>query len=511
MNIWNNGYVSEIDYTHGYYHELNPVRLKLLFLNKGLQPPSISTACELGFGQGLSVNIHAAASTARWFGNDFNPSQAAFAQSLAKSSKAGSVFSDDDFETFSNRQDLPDFDYIGLHGIWSWVSDENRKVIVNFIRKKLKIGGVLYISYNTLPGWSSFAPIRHLLTQHAQTLGLPGQGIITRIDHALDFTKKFLDSKPLYRRANPLVSEKFEKLLGQNKNYLAHEYFNKDWHPMYFSTMADILEAAKVQYACSAHHIDHVDTVNLAPEHQKALQEIVDPNFRETLRDFMTNQQFRRDIWVKGASKISLYNQVREFRSLKFILIRPKSEITLKVSGSLGEADLSKEIYEPILDKLSNYQSITIGQLEHSFVTRGVTLAQIIQAIMILCGSLHVAMVQDEENIQHAKQRTSTINRHICELACGGNDIKYLASPVTGGGIPVGRFQQLFLLSISQGNKQASEWAQFAWQILASQGQKILKDGKTLETAEENLAELTSQAQEFADKQLPILKALQIA
>jgi len=44
---------------------------------------------------------------------------------------------------------LPDFDYIGLHGIWSWISDENRQVIVDFIRKKLKVGGVLYISYNT--------------------------------------------------------------------------------------------------------------------------------------------------------------------------------------------------------------------------------------------------------------------------------------------------------------------------------------------------------------------------
>jgi len=32
-----------------------------------------------------------------------------------------------------------------------------------------------------------------------------------------------------------------------------------------------------------------------------------------------------------------------------------------------------------------------------------------------------------------------------------------------------------------------------------------------LETAEENLAELTAQANVFADKQLPILKALQIA
>ena len=37
-----------------------------------------------------------------------------------------------------------------------------------------------------------------------------------------------------------------------------------------------------------------------------------------------------------------------------------------------------------------------------------------------------------------------------------------------------------------------------------------LKEGKPLETAEEHLAELTTQAHEFAVKQLPSLKALQI-
>lgn len=75
----------------------------------------------------------------------------------------------------------------------------------------------------------------------------------------------------------------------------------------------------------------------------------------------------------------------------------------------------------------------------------------------------------------------------------------------------VGRFQQLFLLAIAQGKKQPAEWAQLVWQILANQGQKIVKEGKTLETDDENIAELTAQAQIFADKQLPILKALQIA
>jgi hypothetical protein len=81
---------------------------------------------------------------------------------------------------------------------------------------------------------------------------------------------------------------------------------------------------------------------------------------------------------------------------------------------------------------------------------------------------------------------------------------------VTGGGVTVGRVQQLFLLALSQGKKQPAQLAKAAWTIFAEQQQKIVKDGKTLQTPEENLAELTAQAQVFADKRLPILKALQI-
>jgi hypothetical protein len=81
---------------------------------------------------------------------------------------------------------------------------------------------------------------------------------------------------------------------------------------------------------------------------------------------------------------------------------------------------------------------------------------------------------------------------------------------VSGGGIAVNRFPQLFLLAISQGKKQPAEWAQIAWQIIAAQGQRLVHEGKAVETPEDNLAVLTTQATTFAGKQLPILKALGI-
>lgn len=153
MSSWDEGYVSEIDYTYGYYLELNPHRIKLAFALAGLHPPEVKTAVELGFGQGMSVLLHGAASDISWYGNDFNPAQAAFARSLANEGGLKVDLTDESFAEFCSRDDLPEFDFIGLHGIWSWVNDANRQIIVDFIARKLRIGGVVYLSYNTMPGW----------------------------------------------------------------------------------------------------------------------------------------------------------------------------------------------------------------------------------------------------------------------------------------------------------------------------------------------------------------------
>lgn len=511
MSDWTAGYVADIGYTYGYYTELNPQRVKLAFLNQGLVFPEVGTACELGFGQGLSANLHAAASVVQWHGTDFNPSQAGFAQELASASGTGAKLYDEAFADFTNRSDLPDFDYIGLHGIWSWISDDNRHVIVDFIRKKLKVGGVLYISYNTLPGWASFAPMRHLMTEHAEVLGAEGRGIVSRIDGALDFAEKLLATNPLFSRANPLVADRLQKMKAHNRHYLAHEYFNRDWHPMHFSTMAGWLEAAKLQFAGSAHYLDHIDAVNLTAEQQTFLKEIPDPMYRETVRDFMVNQQFRRDYWVKGARRLSALEQAEQLRQLKVLLLNHPSDVSLKVTGAVGEANLSEVIYAPILGFLADHKAKTVGQIEQAVKDKGIVFLQIIQAVMVLTGVGHLALVQDDAVTAKAKKQTDKLNAYLCQKARGSNDIGYLASPVTGGGYPVGRFQQLFILSITQGKKHPAEWAQFAWQTIGAQGQKLVKEGKTLDTAEENLAELTAQAQTFAEKQLPILKALQIA
>ena len=315
----------------------------------------------------------------------------------------------------------------------------------------------------------------------------------------------------LILRANPLVRERIKTLKGQNRHYLAHEYFNRDWHPMHFSSMAEWLEPAKVSFACSANFLDHLDGVNLTAEQQVFLKEITDPMFRELVRDFMVNQQFRKDYWVKGVRRMSALDQIEFFNRQKIILTAHRPDLLLKATGAQGEVTLNEAIYNPIFDLLADHKARTIGQISSALKDKGINFAQIIQAVLTLGGVGAVSPVQDDAVTSKTRKNADRLNAYLIDKARGSGDVNFLASSVTGGGVAVGRMQQLFLLALSRGRKQPQEWAEFAWEILAGQGQKIIKEGKALETPAENLTEITEQAKAVAEKSLSVLKALQIA
>jgi hypothetical protein len=171
---------------------------------------------------------------------------------------------------------------------------------------------------------------------------------------------------------------------------------------------------------------------------------------------------------------------------------------------------MSEAIYAPILDLMSDHKIRSIEEIASKVKDKSVNFSQVVQAAMVLVGAGHLASVQSESQIAKAKQTSSKLNKALMEKSRFSAEISFLASPLTGGGLAVNRFQQLFLLSMSQGKQQPEGWAKEVWSVLSSQNQRLLKEGKTLDSAEDNLNELTRQAKEFADKRLSVLKALEV-
>jgi SAM-dependent methyltransferase len=467
--------------------------------------------CELGFGQGVSINIHAAANPGNYVGTDFTPSQAAHAMALANDWNSQARLYDDSFEQLLARDDLPAFDSISLHGIWSWVSRDNQQLIVEFARRHLKPGGMLYVSYNCFPGWSPSAPLRNLFSLHNRFASQASTSPAKRIDAAMEFSETLLAANPKYARAAPALGAQLQSIKGQNRQYVAHEYFNRNWDCMYFIDVVDAMTAAKLDYATTAVPLDTVAALNLSAEGMDFLEGIEHPIMREPARDYCINQNFRRDLYVRGANRLSAAEQRDGLLRSRFVLLQAIDSIPGTVTGPAGEASLQADIYRPVLAALAAnaYEAKTLQQL--SMAVGAVSYDDLVQAVTVLIGMGVAAPCQSESAERQVQERCDTLNLQLCKRALFNNNIQVLASPVTGGGVPISRVQQLFLISIKQGMTDPQDWAQLAWAVIGEQGEVLHKGDQPLLTAEENLAEMTERARAFAQTPLDILMALKIA
>jgi SAM-dependent methyltransferase len=509
---WAGGYVTQVDYTYGYYRELNPALLRFACLSAGVSPPAGPlNYLELGFGQGVALNVHAAASGGEFWGNDFNPVHAAHAVSLADASGSGVRLLEDSFEELAARADLPEFDVIALHGVWTWIPDKDRRPVIDLIRRKLRVGGLVYISYNTQPGWAAATPLHHLLAAHVELGGVCAGGMVGKIEAALAFAQQVAGAGAGYFAANPGVADRLKAISALNRNYLAHEFFNREWSPMPFSVVAQRLEEAKLSYVTSSNLLEHVDAVCISEQTARFLAGIENPILRQTVRDYFMNQQFRRDIYVKGARRPTATELEEAFLAQTLVLaVHPKS-ISYKLQSPIGEVTMSEQAYGPVIDALAadDFAPKSVAQIAADPKVKALPPGQLIEALRLLVGTAYVEPAQTPADA--ARRACAALNAHLCDRARISGDIVTLASPVTGGGVGVSRIQQLFLVALREGRKTIAEQAKFTWDNLAALNQRILKDNKTLESADDNIAELKRQAAEFAELRLPILRALEIA
>jgi len=131
-DTWNQGYFTDVGYTHDYYREIDPVFQRFCLLANGLAASEAAESGDAGpCGAGLwagGFSQHPRSGQPRPFREHrFNPAQAAHASALAWAAGRGARLYDDSIEQLLARTDLPQFDSISLHGIWTWVKKCGKK------------------------------------------------------------------------------------------------------------------------------------------------------------------------------------------------------------------------------------------------------------------------------------------------------------------------------------------------------------------------------------------------
>lgn len=294
--------LGSVDYPTGFYVEQTPVHLRYVAALHGAPMPPIDGRfdyCELGCGPGETVTMLAAAHPeGRFIGIDLMPAHIEYARKVVDSAQLTNVqLITADVMEF-DVSSVPDFDFITMHGLYSWVPEPVQGALREFMRSKLKPDGLAYVSYNAMPGWSAVEPLRHFFVQIAERL----EGDVTgKVRQILEMLVQLEQGDAPFFQENPVARQKLQRLLEADVRYVAHEFLGANWQPLYVEQMHEDMERAGLSYLGDADIQGSVLDPVASLELGGVIADSTDRRTRESLVDFALNRFFRRDVFKKSA------------------------------------------------------------------------------------------------------------------------------------------------------------------------------------------------------------------
>lgn len=510
---WTAGYASDIEYVTGFYREQSPGWLNLVCLLNGIQPVPLDQPynyCELGFGRGLTAKVLAAGNpSGQFYAADFNPAHVAGASALAREAKLPNLtLLENSFEQLADGAvTLPQFDFITLHGIYTWVAADNRRHIVRFIERYLKPGGLVYVSYNAMPGWAPALPLQRLLVDYADAF--PKRSDL-QIREAGAFVAQLEAAQAGYLAHNPGLKVRTEALKNSNPNYLVHEYLHKHWQPLFHADVAHDFDDAKLVFAGSAELHNAYPAIFLNDKQRQLIDQLPRAEARETLKDYMLNTSFRKDVFVRGAVRLGATRQAELMAQLGVVLTVPRASasVTMKLSG--GEINGVPELYKPVLDALAQ-RPHTVGELARLPALAAQGMQSVAQIVALLSASGQAA-IHFPATAAASPEAALRLNAVLATQARYSDEHNALSSPLLGSGVAASLVERLSYLAVRQRPEEvtAAALAAFVWQIMKPSGRRVQRDGAALASDEENLAHLEANARDFITEKLPVWRALRV-
>jgi len=146
------------------------------------------------------------------------------------------------------------------------------------------------------------------------------------VEAAVETLGRFADAKII----PAAMQEGVKRLRGTNlrnsPTYLAHEYLNESWRPVYHADVARAFAEAKLVYASSTELLANFVNLTLNEEQRALVAQIENPELRETLKDFSCDRWFRQDVFVRGARRMSEEARDAALGNMRLALRQPSPD-----------------------------------------------------------------------------------------------------------------------------------------------------------------------------------------
>jgi SAM-dependent methyltransferase len=474
----------ETVYTWGYYNELSPIYLNYVCALNGHHPVPIEDGfsyCDLGCGYGVTLNgLAELFPQGQFFGIDYTEEHISDATELAEEIGISNVtFKNLDINKFSEAG-LPQFDFIVLHGLYSWIDPTTRESVRKFIATHLKEDGIVYVSYDTMPGWSAISPLRDIVLTHTASMMTDE---VMKAQAGLDYLDFMAKNNAAYFVDNPPAKAFLDEIKTKDISYVAHELLVDFSKPYFFHQVATEMRSAGLSFSGSA--ILNLNFIDLAapPEFREILEQVKTRYEFENRGDFIRNQRFRKDVFKKSRKTLTPEEQLEILSHIVFGMTCAVPEFKRTVAFGDVELNYGGDIFSGLIEVLSNNPKSAAGLAEMDRF-KAFPIELIIDALKFLsAGGQIVPLRADAESrteldleadryVIPARFNVQYLKRRLLK-----QDALALIAPKAGIGIEMSMADALFALCMVEAPR--NEVADWVFQRLIEADQKITFEGGT--------------------------------
>ncbi|MFO0551767.1 MAG: class I SAM-dependent methyltransferase [Polyangiaceae bacterium] len=223
-----------------------------------------------------------------------------------------------------------EFDYIVSHGVFSWVPEDARAGILRSARARLAQNGLLYVSYNVLPGWKMRGVVRDLAMQAAGDIA-DGRERVAAARKAATELRDLLDVEHPYRA---ILKKELGSVIDSELSYVLHEYLSEENVAFYFSDFVAL--AARAGFAHVGDALIRSVENSLPREARERLGKEAAGVEGHRLSDLIHNRPFRATVLCRDDARVTAPESAHE-------LLR-----SLSVAARLTSADLELDLEDGV-------------------------------------------------------------------------------------------------------------------------------------------------------------------
>lgn len=219
--------------------------------------------------------------------------------------------------------DLGEADFVIAHGVYSWVPPLVQERLLWLARRLLAPSGILYLSYNVLPGWRLRGTLRDILLDAGRASDVPRERLAAA-QVALERLARGLRDLP--GAAALLLREELRRVQAAPASYLYFEYLAEEHHPVLFRDFIHACDRAGLRYLCDT-RLHTQFPASLGDSVEVALADLEDGLDLEQWLDFLGNRGFRQSLLIRDDAEADEVPSLERFAALSLCAdLRPPAQ-----------------------------------------------------------------------------------------------------------------------------------------------------------------------------------------